>query len=102
MKCVVITLFNQGGLEYMQAAPDGQTVNADCYVEVLKRLITVHVLCKWSHYCNGQWKLHHDNAHPHVAQCIWDVLTLHGVEVIVHVPTVQTSCLVIFFIVSYT
>ncbi len=62
MKCTITTFFDQGGLVYTHAVPDGRTVNADYwYVKVLKRFITVHTSCKRLHYCNDQWKLHHDN-----------------------------------------
>ncbi len=40
---------------------------------------------KWPHYCNHQWKLHHDNICLHVAHVL-DFLTSHGVEVIPHTP----------------
>ncbi len=43
MKCMVIAFFNWEGLLYMNSVPAGQTVNADWYVKVLKRLITVHI-----------------------------------------------------------
>ncbi len=33
-------IFNWEGLVYKHAAPDGQTINVDWYVEVLKWLIT--------------------------------------------------------------
>ncbi len=84
IKCMVITFFDQKGLVYTRAVPDSQTVNADWYVEVQKRLFTVHIPCKRPHYCNGQWKLYQDNARSHVAQCIWGFLTSHGVEVTPH------------------
>ncbi len=63
MKCMVTSFFNREGLVYTHTVPDGETVNADWYVELLKWLIMVHIPCKW-HYCNAQWKLYHDNVHP--------------------------------------
>ncbi len=84
MKCMVITFFD-GKWESLvdaQPVPDGQTVNVDWYVKVLKRLVIGYILFKRPYYHNGQWKLHHDNAHPQVAQHVQNFLASHGVEVI--------------------
>ncbi len=76
MKCMVIMFFSWEGLVYVHTMPDVQMVNVDWYVKVLKRLITVHILCKWSHYCNGQWKLHYNNERLYVAQYVRGFLNL--------------------------
>ncbi len=55
-------------LIHADTAPDCQTGNVDWYVEDLKQLIMVHISYKRPHYHNGQWKLHHNNGSPHVAQ----------------------------------
>ncbi len=96
LKCVVITFFDQEGLIYAYAVPDGQTVNANWYIKVLKRLIMVHIMCKRSHYRNGQCKLQHDNVCLHIAQCVWDFLASHDVEISLTLPTVWTLRPMIF------
>ncbi len=85
MKCMVITFVDWEDMVYAHTVPDGQIV-ADWNIKVLKRLITVHTLCKRPHYHNGQRKLHHNNTRPHIAQQAWDFLILHGMEVILHIP----------------
>ncbi len=55
-------------------------------IEQSMQINTVHIPCKWLHYCNGQWKLHHDNTSLCVGQRVRDFLTSQGVEVIPHTP----------------
>ncbi len=86
MKCMFITFFDLEDLVYIHTMPDGQTVNNDWYIEILKRLIMVHILHKQPHYRVSQRKLHQDNACLHVAQCIWAFLTLQGLKMIPHTP----------------
>ncbi len=67
MKYMVITFFDQEVHTHTHThttMPDGQTVNVDWYVKILKQLTTVHISHKRPHHCNGKWKLHHDNVRP--------------------------------------
>ncbi len=78
--------FDREGQVCTHAMLDGQTTNANMYFKVLKWLITGYIPHKWKHYYYSQWKLHHDNAHPHVVQHVRDFLISHGVEVISYTP----------------
>ncbi len=82
MRGYLILWFGRSGIH--TAVPDGQTVNVDWHVEVLKGLIMVHIPCKRPYYCNGQWKLDHDNVRPHVAQRVRDFLTLSRIRTYVN------------------
>ncbi len=101
MKCVVITFFNWEGLVYIHTEPDGETVSANRYSEVLKQLITVHIPYKQPHYYNGQLTLHHDNMYLHTAQCVRNFVTSLGVEMIPHAPYSHKFAPCTFFPVSY-
>ncbi len=72
----------------------------DWYIQVLNQLIMVYILYKGSHYFNGQWKLPYNNACLHIAQCIWDFLTSHGMEVIHHTPYIPDLAFCDFFLFS--
>ncbi len=62
----------------------------------MKRLITVYILRKRSHYYNGQWKLHHNNTCMHIAQRV-QISSPHMVwKWFIIFPTAQTSHPVIF------
>ncbi len=52
LKCMISTFRNWESLMYTYTLPDGQTVNVDWYVEVLKQLIMVHIPRKRPHYPN--------------------------------------------------
>ncbi len=64
------TFFHWKDLVYSTLCQVITTANADWYIKVLKWFITIHILHKQSHYCNGQWKLHHSDTHPQVAKCV--------------------------------
>ncbi len=55
IKCMVVTFFNRESQVYTYTEPDGETADVDWYVNILKRLITVHIPCEQPHYHNGQW-----------------------------------------------
>ena len=59
-------------------APDGQTINEEFYLEVLRRLrksVCQKRLEKWR---DGDWILHHDNASTHTSHLVQQFLAKHG------------------------
>ena len=86
LKVMVITFFDMKGMIYTHTVPHGQTVNAKYYVEVLHQLMRIHIPQKRPEMKNGAWKLHHDNARPHVATIVTEFLSKKNVEVIPHPP----------------
>ncbi len=60
-------------------------VNADYYISVLKQLIKDRIPKKHKDLIKN-WKLHQDNARPHVAQAVQDFLTQKNIEMVPHPP----------------
>jgi len=59
-------------------APDGQTINKEFYVDVLRRLresVRRKRPVKWQ---DGNWILHHDNAPVHTSHLVQQFLAKHG------------------------
>jgi len=57
---------------------DGQTINKEFYMEVLRRLresVRRKRLEKW---WDGDWILHHDNAHAHTSHLVQQFVAKHG------------------------
>lgn len=70
--------------ETVAKVPQGKTVNAEFYKEVLQRL---HKAVKRKRQDLAQrWRLHHDNAPAHTAFLVTSYLTRIGVEVLPQPP----------------
>jgi len=66
------------GIAHHEYAPDGQTINREFYVEVLRRLcesVRRKRLEKWR---DGDWILHHDSAPAHTSHLVQQFLAKHG------------------------
>ncbi len=88
MKYMIITLFKwEGHCAMKQSTRIGTSKS---WSGLLPCISSVN--CKRPHYCNGQWKLHHNNLRPHTAQYVWDLPTSHAVEVILHTPNGPWPC----------
>lgn len=85
-KAMIITFFDQYGMVYTHVVPNKQTVNAEYYISVLKQVIRPNIQRKRPTFTKGRWKLHHDNARPHVARLVMDFLAKQKIEVIPHPP----------------
>ncbi|UYV65319.1 hypothetical protein LAZ67_3003934 [Cordylochernes scorpioides] len=64
---------------HKEFVPQGKTVNAEFYKEVLRRLHKAVNLAQ-------RWRLHHDNAPAHTAFLVTSYLTRIGVEVLPQPP----------------
>ena len=98
---MIITFFDKRGMVYNHVVPHGQTVNAQYYIGVLKKLIRPHIQRKRPEYTNGRWKLHQDNARPHVAHVVTEFLLDRQVQVIPHPPLQPGFGSVRLLLVSY-
>ena len=65
---------------------DCKSVDAEYYKKVLQQLMRVHIPQKRPQYANDRWKLHHDNARPHVSHLMAKHLARLGVRVVPHTP----------------
>lgn len=84
-KAMVITFFDYRGMVYTHTVPQGQTINGVYYISVLRQLIKDHIPKKRPDLV-GRWKLHHDNARPHVANAVLQFLAKKGIETVPHPP----------------
>ena len=76
---MLLVFFDCHGIVHHEFAPEGQTVNAAFYVEVLKRLRD-HVRPElWE---GSQWILHHDNAPAHSALLVHEFLACNSITVL--------------------
>lgn len=84
-KVMVITFFDHLGMVYQHAVPSGTTVTAPYYVSVIQTL-RQHIAKKRPNLRNGGWRLHHDNARPHVAHAVLEYLHQHNINCVPHPP----------------
>ena len=86
VKTMLICFFDIKGLVHLEFIPQGQTVNQQFFLEVLKRLHdAVRRKCPelWQ---SGEWLLHRDNAPTHTALSLWQFLTRNGMTTVSHPP----------------
>lgn len=84
VKTMLIVFFDKRGLIHKEFVPQGKTVNAEFYKEVLQRL---HKAVKRKRQdLAHRWRLHHDNAPAHTAFLVTSYLTRIGVEVLPQPP----------------
>ena len=83
---MLICFFDQKGIVHKEFVPPGQTVNAEFYVEVLKRLRENVRRKRPDQWRNNAWLLHHDNAPAHAALLTERFLTDNNMTVVPHPP----------------
>jgi len=83
VKTMLICFFDIKGLVHFEFVPQGQTVNQQFYLEVLKRLRdAVRRELWWS----DEWLLHHDSAPTHRALNVRQFLMKNGMTTASHSP----------------
>ena len=70
-KAMLLAFFDSEGIVHHEYVPNGQTINKEFYLEVLRRL---RESVQW----DGDWILHHDNAPAHTAHLVQQFLAKHG------------------------
>jgi len=75
VKTMLICFFDIKGLVYFEFVPQGQTVNQQFYLELLKRFRDVARRNRPELWRSGEWLLHHDNAPAHTALSVRQFLT---------------------------
>ena len=77
-KVMLLTFFDSEGIIHHEYAPDGQTINKEFYLEVLRHL-SESVRRKWREkWRDGNWILHHDNVPAHTSHLVQQFLAKHG------------------------
>ena len=64
-KVMLLPFFDSEGIVHNEYAPDGQTINKEFYLEVLRRLCASVRRKWWEKWQDGDWILHHDTYRPH-------------------------------------
>ncbi|KMQ83859.1 histone-lysine n-methyltransferase setmar-like protein [Lasius niger] len=82
-KITLIVFFDIKGIVHQEFVPPNQTVNADFYCDVLKRLKEAVRNGRWD---KRNWLLHHDNAPHHTAQETKNFLRGNKISVVPHPP----------------
>jgi len=78
VKTMLICFFDIKGLIHFEFIPQGQTVNQQFYLEVLKRLRDAVRRKRPKLWRSGEWLLHHNNAPAHTALSVQQFLTKNG------------------------
>ena len=93
-KLLMIPFFDTTGMICMHWVPNGQTVNMEPYVEVLREFKKRFRQKRPALFKSGQWHFHQDNALVHNSILVTDYLTKMGIKTVRHPPYSQdlTSC----------
>ena len=67
---MLLAFFYSKGIVHNEYAPDGQTINKDLYMEVLRRLRESVRRKRTEKWRDGDWILHHDNAPAHTSHLV--------------------------------
>jgi len=70
--------FYSEGIVHHEYALDGQTINTEFYLEVLRRLRESGRRKRPEKWRDGDWILHHDNAPTHTSHLVQRFLAKHG------------------------
>ena len=77
--------FDHKGIVHYEFTAQGQTVNQQCYLEMLTRL-RESVQRKRPRIWSDKWILHHDNAPAHDALRVREFLSKNSITILDHPP----------------
>ena len=86
IKTMLVVFFDSEGLIHKEFLPEGSTLTAATYVDILKRLLQRINRVRPQYARHGHWTLLHDNARPHTALLVQRFLTTKGVVSLKHPP----------------
>jgi hypothetical protein len=86
VKVIVFVFFDMEGIVYYEYVRQGQSVNEQFYLQVLKRLNLAVSRKRPQKRAAGSWGLHHDNAPAHTAHPVQVFLASHGIPVVQQPP----------------
>jgi len=95
---MLLVFFDSESIEHHEYAPDGQTINKEFYVEVLRHLRESVRQKEPEKWWNGDWILHHDNAPAHTSHLVQQFLTKHGTAQLQQPPYSPDLALCDFFL----
>jgi len=82
VRVMLIVFFDMEGIVHYEYIPQGQTVNQQFYLQVLKHLRLAVSRKRPQKQVAGAWALHHDNAPAQTAHAIQVFLASHGIPVV--------------------
>jgi hypothetical protein len=86
VKVLLTVFFDYRGIVHHSYTPEGQTVNKEYYLKVIRHLCDA-VRCKrLDLWASRDWQLHHDNAPAHSPHLIQSFLVKHGIPVVRQAP----------------
>ena len=85
-KLLMIPVFDSPGMIYMHWVPNGQTVNKEYYVEVLREFRKRFRRKRPVLFKSAQWHFHQDNAPVHNSILVTDYLTKMGIKIVPQPP----------------
>jgi len=84
---VMLTVFfDSRGVVHHEYAPQGQNINKEYYLEVLRCLHDAVRLKRPNVWATETWQLHHDHAPAHSSQLIQTFLAKHNIPVVRQAP----------------
>jgi hypothetical protein len=86
VKVMLIVFFDMEGIVHYEYVPQGQTVNQQFYLQVLKRLRLAVSRKRPQKGAAGAWAPRHDNAPAHTAHPIQVFLASRGISVVQQPP----------------
>ncbi|UYV68619.1 hypothetical protein LAZ67_6000236 [Cordylochernes scorpioides] len=85
-KVLLVVFLDNKGIVHHEYLPAGQTVIKEMYLSILRRLMEAIRKKRTEKWTNGDWILHHDNAHPHTAHLVTSFLAKNGTEILPQPP----------------
>lgn len=86
IKVMLTVFFTYRGVVHSEFLPDGQRVNKEYYLSVMKRLRENIRRKRPDMWKNNSWILHHDNAPPHTSILVREFLAKNSTNVIDQTP----------------
>ena len=86
IKTMLIVFFDYRGVVHHEFVPEGQTVNKEYYLAVLRRLREAIRRKRPDLWADNSWIFHHDNAPSHSSLIVTEFLAKHEIKVIAQPP----------------
>lgn len=83
---MLIVFFDADGIVHHEYAPQGQTVNKEFYLDVMRRLREAIRRKRPLLWESSRWMLHHNGAPAHTSCLVQQFLAKHGTIQVAHPP----------------
>ena len=97
-KVMLLAFFDAEGIVQHDYVPNGQTINKEFYVEVLRSLRESVQRKRPEKWREGDWILHHDSAPAYTSHLVQQVLAKHGTAQLQQPPYSQDLASCDFFL----